>query len=139
SVIAERAGGAIFEVSGGDPDSWPRPENRPLYFWFGLDSGRIIQLPIGWDLLYFSADQTRAVFWKLQGERAPLGAPQVAGRAVAAVRMATGDVTGDVPDRNVEFWIPFDWQDKNEVKPLHGRRDSFAGLSVNGTPYVFDT
>jgi hypothetical protein len=139
SVIVKHAGGAIFELSGGDPDSWPRPENRSLYYWFSLESGRTVLLPIGWDLLYFSADQKISVFWNLQGERAARGGPQFAGRPVAAISMATGEVISDVPDQSLVLTVPFEWTDRNDIKPLAvPDTGTFAGISVNGTPYPFD-
>ena len=144
SAIAVNAGGAMFELSGGDADSWPRPENRPVYYWFSLESGRAVQLPIGWDLLRFSADHRTAVFWKVHGEPVPPGAPEFAGRPVAAVSMSTGEVSVNVPDRTREFSIPFSWTYRDDVKPLQapyrpelGEREYFAGVSVNGVPYPF--
>jgi hypothetical protein len=52
--------------------------------------------------------------------------------------MKTGVPLEDVPDLRKEIHSPFDWTDRQRVKPLYGRRtgkgdaDYFAGLSVAG-------
>jgi hypothetical protein len=145
SVIAKHVGGAILMLTGGDPARWPRPENRPAYYWFGLQSGTAIQLPIGWDLLRFSSDHKTAVFWKVHGEKVAPGAPEFVGRPVAAVSMSTGQISGDVPDPIRSFSIPFDWQYRDEVKPLRapyqpqaGDDEHFAGISASGVPYPME-
>ena len=57
-------------ISGRDSNErWPRPGNHPIYFWVGLATNRVLRLPIGWDLDYFSADQGVAVFQKPQERR----------------------------------------------------------------------
>jgi hypothetical protein len=145
SVIVRHVGGAILMLSGGNRAWWPRPENRPVYYWFGLESGRAIQLPIGWDLLRFSSDDKTAVFWKVHGEKVTVGAPEFAGRPVAAVSMSTGQISNDVPDPHRSFSIPFDWEYRDEVKPLQapyqtqgGDNEYFAGISANGVPYPME-
>jgi hypothetical protein len=142
SVMAAHVGGAVLMLEGGDPRWWPRPENRPVYYWFGLESGRAIQLPIGWDLLWFSADYKTAVFWKAYGEKVAPGAPEFVGRPVAAVSMSSGQLGDAVPDPYRSFVSPFDWGYRDEAKPLQapyqpktGQTAYFAGISANGVPH----
>jgi hypothetical protein len=136
SVTASHAGGVILMISGGDRDTWPRPGNRPIYFWMGLESGETVQFPAGWDLEYFSADQRVAVFEKPQEK-------VFQRRPVQAVDMKTGEVISSVPDRREEFWVPFNWSNKDRVKPLLGPRQQqpgnwFAGVSVDGLACPLD-
>lgn len=131
-IPVAHAGAALAMVSGGDGATWPRPENRPLYFWLDLQSGRVVSLPIGWDLSYFSADQTVAVFSKPSEK--PFERPSLQG-----LQLRGGEWLRDVPNRRQELCIPFDWQDDQSVKGLYGRRaptgdaDFFAGLSLAGS------
>jgi len=135
-VIASHAGGIILMISGGDRDTWPRPGNRPIFFWMGLESGRSVQFPVGWDLEYFSADLKIAVFEKPQEKTFQR-------RLLQAVDMKNGEVISNVPNRREEFLILFDWSSKDRVKPLLAPRqqetsDRFAGVSVGGLAYPLD-
>lgn len=119
--IVPHAQVALLSVSGGDRATWPRDGNRPIYYWMDLKSGKVVQFPIGWDMNYFSADELVAAF-----------GPE---RAVDA---KTGEKIDAAPDRRKEPHIPFDWTNKQRVRPLYDRRegqgdaDFFAGLSIGG-------
>lgn len=112
---------AVLDVSGGDRATWPRDGNRPVYFWMDLKSGKVVQLPIGWDLDYFSADESVAAFGPTR-----------------AINMKTGEKIDAAPNRRKELCNSWDWTDKQRVRPLYERRegkgdaDYFAGLSVDG-------
>jgi hypothetical protein len=131
-----------------------------FYYWMDLDSGKIVKFPTGWDLNYFSADQKQAVF---EG----LWPPNALGyRPWVVVNMATGEVTGKLPDQTKVLWSEisenrrsstisegnrdvnpqFIWQLRSPqtpmklLKPQIGRGfadDKFAGLSFNGVNYPF--
>jgi hypothetical protein len=112
---------AVLDVSGGDRATWPRDGNRPVHFWMDLKSGKVVQLPIGWDLHYFSADESVAAFGPTR-----------------AIAMKTGEKIDAAPDRRKELCNSWDWTNKQRVRALHERRegkgdaDYFAGVSVNG-------
>ena len=137
-IMVPHADAAILMIAGGDRKTWPREGNRPVYFWIGLQSGTVVRFPIGWDLEYFSSDQTVAVFEKPQEERFQR-------RPLQAVDVRTGDTRAEIPNRREGAVIPFDWEDTQRVKPLYVRRpetgdaDHFAGASLNGRTYRFDT
>ncbi len=131
SVIVPHAKAAILAVSGGDRDTWPRAGNHCVYFWLDLSTGKVARFPIGWDLDHFSANERVAVFAmpsEKRFERRPL----------QAVEMSTGERSDALPDRGKECCVPYDWTDKQTVRPLYTRRvgqgdaDFFAGLSVGG-------
>jgi len=133
--IAMHADGAILMISGGERATWPRDGNRPIYFWMSLKSGVLRQLPAGWDLNHFSADQRIAVF-----EKPPEKA--YARRPLAAVDMKTGELMDVAPSQYTGFWLPFHWSGKEVVKPLlaprraeTGALDRFNGISMNGIVY----
>ena len=133
SVFAEHAGGVIFEIASGDRDTWPRP-NYPIYFWFSLESGKNILLPIGWDLQYFSADQRIAILKKAGGSHFD-------SQSYQAINMTTGQISDNVPDRRSKFTIPFVWTNNDRAKPLEAPESyptRFGGISVNGSAYTFD-
>ncbi len=67
-VIVPHADAVILMIEGGDRETWPRDGNRPIYFWMSLTTGNVIQFPIGWDLDYFSMDQSVAVFERTKEE-----------------------------------------------------------------------
>jgi hypothetical protein len=150
-------GGTLIEIRGDSVAGWPRDGNRSLYFWMSLESGKMVKIPTGWDLNYFSADQKRAVFENVS-TNAMMYRPWV------TVDMATGEVAGELPDQTKSFWseptmefwqtsaaqgrqykIHLEvWQLRTPRTParlLHpqpGRGsidDKFAGLSVNGVDY----
>jgi hypothetical protein len=112
---------AVLDVSGGDRASWPRDGNRPVYFWMDLKSGKVVQLPIGWDLDYFSADESVAAFGPTR-----------------AIEMKTGEKIDTAPNRRQERCISYNWTDKQRVRALYERREGkgdaayFAGVSVDG-------
>jgi hypothetical protein len=112
---------AVLDVSGGDKATWPRDGNRPVYFWMDLKSGKVVRLPIGWGLDYFSADESVAAF----GPARPID-------------MKTGEKIDMAPNRRKEPFITYDWTNNNRVRPLYERRegkgdvDYVAGLSVDG-------
>lgn len=137
----------IVEVTGTGKPDWPRDGNRPVYFWFNLQSGKTIQLPIGWDLEYFSADQSVAVFEKPSEEICH-------GRPLAALDMKTGECTEEIPDRSKVYWTrrPINEYDRYVNRklvpqmtrslrlpfcPSKGYNETFAGLSVDGEIYPF--
>jgi hypothetical protein len=128
-VIVEHAQAALLMIAGGTPESWPRKENRPLYFWMSLESGKVISLPVGWDLHYFSADQKVAVFWKTykSGED---------NRPEQPVDMKTGKFLSEVPDSGSSDIIPFIWYETQAIKPLQTKSQMFfAGISFNGAVF----
>jgi hypothetical protein len=136
-VIVKHASAAILSVSGGDRATWPRDGNRPLYFWMDLKSGKVDRFAIGWDLEFFSATQSVAVFDKPQEkpfERRPL----------QAVDLKTGALVERVPDRRTERYVPYDWSDSEPVKTLYSKRpdtgdaEYFAGLSYRGLALPLD-
>jgi len=134
-TILPHTGGAIFMVSGGGVKIWPREGNRPLYYWFNLGSGAIRQMPVGWDLFYFSADQATAIFDTL--ETGPDGY-----RKRQAVSMASGLDTADGPERDKVHFIHYSWNNTNRIqtvktprKPGEGDTFSLAGLSFDGAWY----
>ncbi len=153
-VIAWSDGGTLIEVCGDGVAGWPRDGNRPLYFWMNLESGKMVKLPTGWDLNYFSADQKRAVFENVS-TNAVMYHPWV------TVDMTTGKVTAELPDQTKESWSEPTlnfweasvskyenrqnvWQLRTPRTPMKllypqpGRGfidDKFAGLSVNGVEY----
>jgi hypothetical protein len=112
---------ATLMVAGGDPATWPRDGNRPIYFWMDLNSGKVVRLPIGWDLDYFSSDERVAAFGPNR-----------------AIDMKTGEKIESAPNRRKERCSSFTWTDTQSVRPLYERRegkgdaDYFAGLSVEG-------
>jgi hypothetical protein len=131
AVLLPHARAAILSLGRGDRATWPRPENRPVYFWVDLRTGKAERLPIGWDLGYFSADERVAVFATPPRDRT--------GRHILqAVDMTTGKRTDMLPDRRKESCVPYDWTDRQSVKALYAHRegqgdtDYFAGLSVGG-------
>jgi hypothetical protein len=125
------AKGVVLMVSGGDRATWPRAENRPVYFWMNLSTGKVSRLPTGWDLHHFSANERIAVF------AGPPEKPLARGPG-HAIDMRTGEQTEALPELVKESHVPFDWGDKQTVKPLYERRqgkgdaDFFAGLSLGG-------
>jgi hypothetical protein len=136
-VLVPHAKAAILAVSGGDRETWPRAGNHSVYFWFDLSTGKITRFPIDWDLDYFSANERIAVFAvpsEKRFERRPL----------QAIDMATGDRTSALPDWKKTPCIPYNWTDKERVKPLDARRPGagdasfFAGLSVGGVALPID-
>lgn len=135
-VLMPHAEAAILMVAGGDRETWPREGNRPVYFWIGLRQGKLVRFPIGWDLDYFSSDQTVAVFEKPQEERFQR-------RPLQAVDVRTGLNAAVVPNRREGGVVPFDWTDTQRVKPVYVRRPEtgdtgyFAGVSLNGRAYRF--
>jgi len=131
-VIAPHVGAAVLMISGGERRHWPRPRNDPIYFWVGLSARRGVQLPLGWDLEFFSADQKTAVLKKPQ-EKASRR------RLLAALDMETGSLGGAVPNRQTSHWVPFDWSNKDQPKQLLAPRppgagavDRFVGVSLDG-------
>jgi hypothetical protein len=120
-IIVQQADAAILMVAGGDHATWPREGNWPIYFWMNLKSGKVVQIPIGCDLDYFSADQKVAVFMNKQ-----------------VIDVTTGDsITNFEMRENMEV-VPFGWTETQSIKPLAlwhqwtRAGGSFAGLSVGG-------
>jgi hypothetical protein len=131
SVVVPHANATIFAVSGGDRETWPRPGNHSVYFWMDLRTGKMARFPIGWDLNHFSADERVAVFAMPKNK-------QFERRPFQGIEMSTGERSDVLPDRGKESCVPYDWTDKQTVKPLYQQRqgngdvDYFAGLSVGG-------
>jgi hypothetical protein len=120
--IAGHLHAALLMVSGGDQATWPRDGNRPVYFWMDLKSGKVVRLPIGWDIDYFSSDERVAAFGPTR-----------------AIDMTTGEKIDAAPDRRKERCIAFDWTTSTQrVRSLYERRDGkgdadfFAGVAVDG-------
>lgn len=147
---------AIVAITGDEATGWPRDGNSPLYYWMNLESGEVKLFPVGWDLDYFSADQKRAVFETISTDAWRY-------RPWVTVDMATGGVTGELPDQTKGLWSSmsglwqtsfYPWENldhrqevrvlrspQTEIKllpPQAGRGhadDTFAGLSVKGIAY----
>ena len=127
------AGSAVLMISGGESsERWPRPGNRPIYFWVSLSSGKTAAITVGWDLAYFSEDQGVAVFEKPQEE-------QFQRRPLAGVDMKTGELAAAIPDRGEQRFVRFNWSDTAPAKPLFAPRrpqtgdlDSIVGVSLEG-------
>jgi hypothetical protein len=134
-VLVPHTDSILLMIAGGDPATWPREGNHPIYFWMSLKSGKVIRFPTGWDLDYFSPDQRTAVFEKPQEE-------PFQRRPLQAVDMETGDYRESIPSQKEPF-IPFDWGETRAVKPLYVRRsktgdqDHFVGFSLNGRTRPF--
>lgn len=151
--------GTIIAITGNGVAGWPRDGNLPLYYWMNLESGRVVKLPTGWDLSYFSADQKRAVFETIS-TNAMMYRPWI------TADMATGEVVNELPNQTkgiwsepisgywqegIERWNSRDyrrhiWELRSARTPLElqypqpGRGhadDKFTGLSVNGVGYSF--
>ena len=96
-----------------------------------LRTGKMARFPIGWDLNHFSANERVAVF-------ATPTTKQFERRPFQGVEMSTGERSDALPDRSKESCVPYDWTDRQTVKPLYERRqgngdaDYFAGLSAGG-------
>lgn len=140
-VMAENVGGAVLMISGGDKATWPRDGNRPIYFWFDLKSGRVVQMPVGYDLEFLSGDQAIAVFEK-QSEKFKR-------RGKAALDVGTGQEMERVFDRREKAWVPFNWSDTHRVKPLmapegphpdgESRDCDIIGISMAGKLFPFSS
>lgn len=139
-VIVPHEGAAVLMISGGEKEHWPRPGNRPVYFWAGLKGSKLRQLPVGWDLEYFSEDQGVAVFAKPQEERFKR-------RSLIGQDLATGMLLDRrIPDRRKDHWVPFDWSDQHVDKPVFAARQTangdlnrLVGVSSGGRVVPFDT
>ena len=124
---------AFIAVSSGDPETWPREHNWPVYFWMDLKSGRTVRFPIGWDLYRFSPDQTEAVFEAQQEEPGHH-------RPWRAVDVKTGASLAQAPGRE-QAYIPFNWSNTQLVRPVMVRRPPtqaiffLGGLALNGSSY----
>lgn len=118
---------ALLMISGGDKSTWPRDGNRPVYFWMDLKSGKVVRLPIGWDLDYLSADEGIAAFGPKR-----------------AIDNKTGATLETAPNRLKEHFSAFDWTCTQRVKPLFQRREGkgdahyLTGLSVDGRVLPLD-
>jgi hypothetical protein len=123
-LIAPHLGAALLMISGGDPGTWPRPENRPLYFRMSLDSGQVIALPVGWDLHFYTADQRVAFFFMFPNHD----------RVPQAFDLSSGELLREAPSQGNTAYTDFEWQDLRRIKPVRG----LAGLSLNGEIIPFD-
>jgi hypothetical protein len=99
-----------------------------------LTTGNVIQFPIGWDLDYFSMDQSVAVFGRTKEE---------AFRR-QAISMQTGASLDSIPFGKANGYVPFNWTDTHAVKPIYTNRPKmgdqafFRGLSVKGLALLID-
>lgn len=124
----------LLTVSGGDGASWPRDGNRPVYFWFGLESGKTIRFPIGWDPNFFSADMATIVFSTVQMNK-------TGRRVLQTIDLRTGNEVPGAPNRQAEAFVPEVWTDTQEVKALyrwrpgHGEATYFSGIAHRGKTY----
>ena len=117
-------GTAVLMVAGGDRETWPRPGNRPIYFWINLHTGDSRRFPTGWDLVDFSSDQKTAVFSTGAGRR-----------KAAAINVADGKSATMVVNLKETNHVPFDWSNEDPVKPLFNPEDRLVGLSADGTEF----
>jgi hypothetical protein len=125
-------GAAMLMLDGGGAATWPRPGNRPVYFWMNLASGKAMPMPVGWDLDYFSDDQSVAVFEKPK-EREGYG------RKLQAVDMKTGEAVSATPDRQLVSWVDFDWSYRSAVRPIYGTEQRIlVGFNVLGSVYPLE-
>jgi hypothetical protein len=154
--------GTFVAISPNGATGWPRvgrDDNAPLYFWMNLESGVVKQLPAGWDLDFFSADQRKVIFEK-PSTNSWMYRPWV------TVSVTNGEATGEPADQTHGLWsrqMLGYWDLGNEpwlppnpcaniwelrtgrtptklLIPQPGRGDSddtFAGLAVRGEVYPF--
>jgi hypothetical protein len=128
---------AIVSVSGGNGKSWPRDGNRPVYFWLSLESGKIIRLPIGWDLDYFSPDQSVGVF-------SEFGVMPEGRVARQGIDLKTGKITQEFPNPETELYVNYSWTDRVPVKELcFGRSllpnvNWLQGVAIDGKTFRLD-
>ncbi|MBX9789765.1 MAG: hypothetical protein K2Y37_12680 [Pirellulales bacterium] len=132
SIVPHRMA-AFLMITGGDRETWPRDGNRPVYFWFDLNSANVIRFPIGCDLWYFSADQQIAVLGREHNDAEGL-------RIFQQCDVQTGEFLEKAPHVTDEAHFPFDWTEFTDNRPVHAlyrsptrlRQDLFAGLTVDG-------
>ncbi len=110
---------AVLMISGGDRATWPRPGNRPMYFWFSLKTGKVQSFPAEWGLDYLSADQSIAVF-------------QTGLTTRQAIDVKTGNEVESFPDRRQDVFVPFEWTNTDHARPLFTPDFKFVGLSDMG-------
>lgn len=137
-IIVRHAQSAVVAISGGDRDTWPRPGNGPVYYWFNLKSGKVIPLPIGWHLNYFSDDEIIAMFANFTNE----------GRTTYhRIDMRKGEETADITMRITKYRIPVVSGNNQQIKIVHPWNVSdegtsgpsyFAGLSIDGMVFPID-
>jgi hypothetical protein len=136
-IVVRHSDAALLMIAGGDRATWPRDGNRPVYFWLSLESGEVVQFPVGWDLNYLSADQRVAVFAKPSQK-------QFEPRQLQAVTLKTGELLAAAPDLSAAAGIPFVWYSHSPIKAFFTLREGtpilgrFAGLSVEGTSVPLD-
>ena len=140
-VLAERLGGVVLEISGGDRASWPRTGNRPVFFWFGTMSGQATRMPIGCDLDYLSADQTVAIFDNPHIEN-------LKSRGKFALEMRTGKEVDSVPDKQADSFTPWDWSETGPAKEVRAPESrsktelppgALIGVSIPGSMWRFSS
>lgn len=133
-VTVPHADAVILMIEGGDRETWPRDGNRSIYFWMSLTTGNVVQFPIGWDLDYFSMDQSVAVFGRTKEEAFKR----------QAISTQTGASLDSIPFGKANGYVPFNWSDRHVVnaiytnRPKLGDQSFFSGLSVKGRPLLID-
>lgn len=93
---------AMLRISGntGSQSSQSHIRYYHANIWFDLRSGKTIRLPSEWNMCYFSADQSIAVYGKPQEK--------------AALNTKTGTLIEKIPDQQDHFLIPYDWSSQGE-------------------------
>ncbi|MGE0267106.1 MAG: hypothetical protein AB7S78_01440 [Candidatus Omnitrophota bacterium] len=134
-IFAPHRSGALLMIAGGDQATWPRDGNRPVYVWINLLSGATIQIPIGWDLDYFSSDQSIAAFTEPYNK-------ELNTKPFTGLNMNTGQYLHDVPGKYTDEFVAFDWTNTARAKPLLSHRfpetgdmDRLIGISDQGETY----
>lgn len=137
-IVIPHAKAAVFMVAGGSGRFWPRPGNRPFYFWLNLATGEQVRFDTDWELDYFDQQQLIAVF-------------KAVGRgSYHAVDMRTGRAVAQVPDRQRAPFVSFNWTDREAAKPVSAfrafppdpnPRELMVGLTCGGQvfPLGLDT
>jgi hypothetical protein len=105
-LVLPHANAALLMIAGGSGRPWPRPGNRPFYFWLNLASAKQVSFNPDWDLDFFDQHQLVAVF-KARGRG-----------TYHAIDMRTGLALPTVPDRRRVPVVPFDWTDQEPAQPV---------------------
>ena len=122
-IVVPKSDAALLVIDRQDRGRVLLKEKRYVCFWISLKSGKVIAMPFGWSLDYFSADQSLAVFRKPGSWE--------------AIDVATGEACERLPNLRTEPTVPANADDQL-IKPVYVRRPKagdtmhFAGLSVDG-------
>jgi hypothetical protein len=128
-VAVPHLGAMLAMVESVDQTKWPRPENRPLYFWASLTNENVKAMPVGWDLDWLTGDRTVAVFQGPLKTGRPFRPPDF-----FTLDLATGELRDERVYQSRSSYVPFDWCNRDLVVPVHapwrrdGTRERLAGV-----------